>query len=92
MSIDFIRGFFYGVVFTVVVGFIWDKISNAKRTISDRNKPLDKFSDAQQPSLTPARIVRKSLFAMLSLAIWYILLIAVCIVLIAVALQWEMII
>ena len=78
MNIDLIRGIFYGVVFTVFIGFVRDQMKKARGTIEKRNKPLDTFPDAAQPHLTPAKIVRESIWARIKWFLWLLLLIFVC--------------
>ena len=89
MNFNFIKGFLYGAVFIVFIGLIWGQMSKARNTIKKRNKPLDTFPEADQPNLTPAKIVRKSLWAMFAWIFW-LLILAAFILLMAVIVEGEL--
>ena len=89
MNINFIRGFLYGAIFIVIIGLIVGRMKRAKGTIKQRNQTLDKFSDASQPNLTPAKIVLKSTLATIAWFLWFLALIGF-IILMAIAVQGEL--
>jgi len=86
---NFIKGFIYGATFIVFIGLILGRMKKARSTIKQRNKPLNKFPEADQPNLTPAKIVRKSVWAVFEWIFW-ILVLTAFVVLMAIIVQGEL--
>ena len=69
----FFGGVIYGVIVAGVLGFIWNQIRAARIESGKMYRTLDTWSDAQQPNLTPAGIVRKSMLSRLGCIFWFLM-------------------
>jgi len=88
MDINFIRGLFYGVTITAIIGFVLGRMGKAMGTFKQRNKPLDMFPDAIQPKTTPAKIVRQSTQAIFAWAFWFLVLLVIFVIIIVIVRYW----
>jgi hypothetical protein len=71
---SFLTGSFCGFVVGGMIGWILFQIQQAKVKAGAKDRSLDKFPDAAQPTLTPGGIVDSSGQAAFTVALWTLLL------------------
>jgi hypothetical protein len=86
---SFPSGVVYGIIATVAILSIVNRINKARARMQRQNRTLDTFSDSEQAQLTAAKIVRGSLFGILTCAFWFIILLIALAALIE-AVRWIM--
>jgi hypothetical protein len=69
----FCGGVIYGAIAAGVLGFILVQIRAARKESRNMYRTLDTWSDAQQPHLTPAKIVNRSVLSTLGCAFWLVM-------------------
>jgi hypothetical protein len=79
---NFSCGATYGFLAAVILLFVIRQIDREQNNSKKMSRTLDKFSEAEQSSLTPMRIVRNSLLSTIGCAFWIIVLIAAVILII----------
>jgi hypothetical protein len=78
MSHNFWGGIIYGFIAAWIIGAILNVIREERGKWGRQNRPLNTYSDAEQPNLTAAGIVRDSWLGVLGCIFWTLVLIAVC--------------
>ncbi|MGA2491026.1 MAG: hypothetical protein ABSF99_12730 [Anaerolineales bacterium] len=81
MSYDFRYGLIYGAIAGGIIGFIFFQIRAARTRMGRRNRPLDNFTDAEQPQMTSWGVVRNSIFSMFGCLFWSLALIVAIVLL-----------
>ena len=74
---NFTCGVVFGLIAAFSIGFVLNEISGAKGKWGQQHRTLNTYSDAEQPSLTAAKIVKGSWLGALSCIFWLFVLIAV---------------
>lgn len=71
----FCDGAIAGAIIIGVFGYILNNIRFSRARSRERNKPFDRFPDANHPDLTSSIVVRRSCLAMLKFVLWSLLMI-----------------